>query len=122
MVDFVCDQTIARDKLDRQLVHMNPRKGFRRRLLDLFYDTGTRWTWHTVLGLLVLVPLRLLFLLFMGVGSVLLLPAVALGAVGALTYDLGDDLAKYPEGLALDKYRKVLRDRDDIVASGTTVP
>lgn len=122
MWDFVCDQTIARDELDRQLVRMNPRKGFRRRLLDMFYETGTRWTWHTVLGLLVLVPLRLLFMLLMVVGFLLMLPIYVLAAVAALMYDLGDDLAKYPEGWALDRYRKVLRDRDDIVASGTTVP
>lgn len=122
MNDFVCDQTVARDELDRELVRMNPRKGFRRRLIDAFYETGTRWTWHTVLGLLILVPLRLLFFLFMGVGFVLMLPAAAMAAAGALAYDLGEDLAKYPAGRALDRYRKVLRDRDDIVATGNTVP
>ena len=108
------DKTIARDELNRKLVLMNPLRGFRRRLLDMFYDTGTRWTWHTVMGLLVLVPLRLLLLLFISVGFVILLPAAAMGAVAALLYNFGNDLAKYPAGWAFDRYRKVLCDRDGI--------
>lgn len=122
MSGFTCDQTKARDALDRTLVRMNPRNGFRRRLLDMFYETGTRWTWHTALGLLVLVPLRFMFLLFMGAGFVLLLPSAGAAAVGALLYDLGEDLAGYPSGWALSRYRKVLRDRDEITASGNTEP
>lgn len=58
----------------------------------------------------------------MGVGLVLQLPAIGAAAIGALLYDLGEDLAKYPSGWALSMYRKVLRDRDDIVASGNTAP
>lgn len=117
-VPAYCDQTVRRDRLNRQLEWMNPKTGVRRWLLDLFYDTGTRWTRDTVLGLLVIVPLRLMSVLFSGVGVILQVPAIGAAAVSAFLYDLGDDLARLPSDWAFHRYRKVLRDRDDIVASG----
>lgn len=119
MNGFTCNQTIARDRLQRQLDWMDSYVGFRRRLLNLFYDTGTLWTWHTVLGIvLVGIPYTVLLgICIVGAASVFL---CSIPIVWSL--DLAEDILGWFANRALRKYRRVKRDRDEIIASGNTEP
>lgn len=119
MDNFVCDQTISRDRLQRQLDWMNPKTGIRRRLLDLFYESGTRWTWHTVLGLVLAgVP----FLLLLCVGLIIMAITFMLSLPFAWFFDLSEDILRWFSGRALARYRRVQKDLDGIISSGNTEP
>lgn len=119
MSKFTCDQTIRRDELKRQLDWMNPKTGIRRRLLDLFYESGTRWTWHTVLGIVLAgVP----FLLVLCTGLIVVALTLLLSLPFAWLFDLSEDILGWFAHCALRKYRRVQKDIDGIIASGNTEP
>lgn len=111
----MCDQRIRRYELKRELASMNPRSGLRRQLLDLFYEDGTRWTWHTLLGLvLVGLPYACVVCICVCLAFVLFLPALAL--MGLL--DTLEGVLRWFSDLAFDQYRRVLQEHDAIIATG----
>lgn len=119
MSDFTGDQTRRRDALQRKLDWMNPKTGIRRRLLDLFYESGTRWTWHTVLGIILVgIP----FLLVLCIGLIIVAITFLLSLPFAWFFDLSEDILGWFSHRALHEYRRILADIDGIVASGNTEP
>ena len=112
---FTHGQTYRRDKLRRKLERMNPKSGLLRQVLDLFYAEGTRWTWHTLLGLvLVGVPYACVVCLGVCLLAVLCLPALALAGL----LDTLEGVLRWFSDLAFDQYRRVLQEHDAIIATG----
>lgn len=116
---FTCDQTIRLGWLKRRLDRMNPKTGIRRRLLDLFYESGTRWTWHTALGLVLGgVPHLAMIFACLAIAAVL----YPLSLAFAWLLDLTEDILGWFSGRALQKYFRLQKDIDGIIASGNTEP
>lgn len=106
-----------RAELQRELARMNPKSGLRRQLLDLFYTAGTRWTWHTVLGLVLIgLPYACILCLCGGLAAVLCLPALAVAGL----LDMLEDVLGWFSRLAFNRYRRVLQAHDALSSTGTT--
>ena len=111
------DQTCRRDELQCELERMNPKSGLRRQLLDLFYTAGTRWTWHTVLGLVLIgLPYACILCLCGCLAAVLCLPALAVASL----LDTFEDVLGWFSRLAFNRYRRVLQAHDALSSTGTT--